>query len=116
MHLRKGTDTTMTTQQTTRDFARLRELGGNPQCTVPDDVRKKKLAFYGSTELKDAGKLKGEAAELQDPAQALKRYTDVIDQIHKDQHSKELLHWILQDELTTIRWVKETCALLNPVQ
>src|SRR5262245_45450207 len=79
--------------------ARLRELGGVPQCTVPDDVRKKKLDFYASTELKDAGKLKGEAADLQDPAQALKRYTDVVDQIHEDQHSKQLLHWILQDEL-----------------
>jgi bacterioferritin (cytochrome b1) len=94
--------------------ARLRELGGVPQCTVPADVRKKKLAFYGSRELKDAGKLKVEAADLEDPAQALKVYTDVVDQIREDLHSKELLHWILQDELNTIRWVKETCALLNP--
>jgi hypothetical protein len=96
--------------------ARLRELGGVPQCTVPSDVRKKKPAFYGSTELKDAGKLKEEAADLQDPVQSLKVYTDVVDQIHEDQHSKELLHWILQDELNTIRWVKETCTLLNPLQ
>jgi bacterioferritin (cytochrome b1) len=96
--------------------ARLRELGGVPQWTVPDDARKKKLAFYASTELKDAGKLKEEAAELQNPARALKRYTDVIDQIHEDQHSKQLLHWIIQDELNTIRWVKETCALLNPTR
>ncbi len=84
-----------------------------PQCTIPPDVRAKKLAFYGSSELKDADKLKIEAADLQDPAQALKVYTDVVDQIREDVLSKELLHWILQDELSTIRWVKETCALLS---
>jgi hypothetical protein len=32
--------------------ARLRELGGVPRWTVPNDVRKNKLAFYASTELK----------------------------------------------------------------
>jgi len=92
---------------------RLRELGGVPRCTVPPEVRKRKLAFYGSTELKDRGKLRDEAAEIGDPVQALKVYTDVIDQIEEDRETKALLHWIIQDELTTIRWVMETSALLN---
>jgi hypothetical protein len=95
---------------------RLRELGGVPRCEIPPDVRKRKLAFYGSTELKDAGKLRDEAAEIGDPATALKRYTDVVDQIRDDVLSKQLLHWILQDEQNTIRWVIETCAILNPAR
>jgi hypothetical protein len=95
---------------------RLRELGGIPRCIVPADVRKRKLAFYGSTELKDAGKLRDEAAEIGDPAQSLKIYTDAIAQIDEDQETKALLHWIVQDELTTIRWVMESCALLNPAR
>jgi hypothetical protein len=95
---------------------RLRELGGVPRCVVPPEVRKRKLAFYGSTELKDAGKLKDEAAEIGDPEQALKVYTDVIDQIDEDQETKALLHWIVEDERTTIRWVMESCARSNPAR
>jgi hypothetical protein len=93
---------------------RLRELGGVPRCQVPTDVRRRKLAFYSSTELKDAGKLKAEAAEIGDPAEALKIYTDVIEQIREDPETSQLLHWIVQDELTTIRWVQESAAALNP--
>jgi hypothetical protein len=93
---------------------RLRELGGKPRCEIPADVRKRKLAFYGSRTLKDAGKLRDEAAEIGDPAKALKRYTDVVDQIRDDVITKQLLHWILQDEQSTIRWVMETAAMLNP--
>lgn len=93
---------------------RLRELGGVPRCQIPADVRKRKLAFYASTKLNDGGKLRDEAAEIGDPAQALRRYTDVVDQIRDDVVTKQLLHWILQDELNTIRWVMETAAMLNP--
>jgi hypothetical protein len=96
--------------------SRLRELGGVPRCEIPADVRKRKLAFYGSTTLKDAGKLRDEAAEIGDPATALRRYTDVVDRIRDDIITKQLLYWILQDELSTIRWVKETAAMLNPVR
>lgn len=92
---------------------RLRELGGVPHCEIPADVRKRKLAFYGSTKLGDAGKLRDEAAEIGDPAKALERYTDVVAQIRDDVITKQLLHWILQDERSTIRWVKQTCAKLN---
>jgi hypothetical protein len=95
---------------------RLRELGGSPKCEIPADVRKRKLAYYGSTKLGDAGKLRDEAAEIGDPAKALRRYTDVVDQIRDDVITKQLLHWILQDERSTIRWAIETAAMLNPAR
>lgn len=96
--------------------ARLRELGGIPQCTMPAERRDQELALYGSTEKKDAEKLLGLTARLTDPKQTLKYITDVIDQIQEDQQSKELLRSLVQDEMSSITWLKEACALLNPAQ
>jgi len=96
--------------------ARLRELGGIPQCTVPTERRDKELAFYASAEKTDAEKLLVATAPLTDPARVLKYITDVVDQIQEDQQSKELLRSLVQDEMSSITWVKEACALLNPAQ
>ncbi len=96
--------------------ARLRELGGVPQCTVPNERREKDMALYASPEKKDAEKLLAINAQITDPAQALKPITDVIDQIQEDQQSKELLRSLVQDEMSSITWLKEACALLNPAQ
>jgi bacterioferritin (cytochrome b1) len=96
--------------------ARLRELGGIPQCTVPAERRDKDLALYASTEKTDAEKLLALTARITDPAQTLKYITDVVDQIQEDQQSKELLRSLVQDEMSSITWLKEACALLNPAQ
>ena len=96
--------------------ARLRELGGIPQCTVPTEQREKELAFYGSAEKNDAEKLRAIESLIANPTQALKFITDVIDQIQEDQQSKELLRSLVQDEMSSITWLKEACALLNPAQ
>jgi len=96
--------------------ARLRELGGIPQCTVPNERREKDMALYASSVKKDAEKLLAVNAQITDPAQTLKFITDVIDQIQEDQQSKELLRSLVQDEMSSITWLKEACALLNPAQ
>jgi len=96
--------------------ARLRELGGIPQCSVPTERRDSELAFYSSTDKNDAEKLLSIASRITDPAQALKYITDVIDQIQEDQQSKELLRSLVQDEISSITWLKEACTLLNPAQ
>lgn len=96
--------------------ARLRELGGIPQCTVPAERRDTEVAFYTSTEKKDAEKLLALTSRVTDPAQALKYITDVVEQIQEDQQSKELLRSLVQDEMSSITWLKEACALLNPAQ
>ena len=95
---------------------RLRELGGIPQCSVPEERRDAELAFYASTEKNDAEKLLSIASRITDPAQALKYITNVIDQIQEDQQSKELLRSLVQDEMSSITWLKEACALLNSAQ
>ncbi|HXG19288.1 MAG TPA: hypothetical protein VNN62_09485 [Methylomirabilota bacterium] len=96
--------------------ARLRELGGIPQCTVPAERRDKDLAFYGSAEKTDAEKLLALTSRITDPAQTLKYITDVIDQIRDDQQSKELLRSLVQDEYSSIAWLQEACAVLNPAR
>src|SRR5262249_3543820 len=96
--------------------ARLRELGGIPQCSVPAERREKELALYASADKTDAEKLLAATARLTDPAQTLKYITSVIDQIQDDQQSKELLRSLVQDEMSSITWLKEACTLLNPAQ
>jgi len=95
---------------------RLRELGGIPQCTVSAERRGKDLALYASKEKTDAEKLLALTAGLTDPARTLKYITSVIDQIQEDQQSKELLRSLVQDEMSSVAWLKEACALLNPAQ
>ena len=95
---------------------RLRELGGIPQCSVSAERREQDLAFYASTEKTDAEKLLTVASRITDPAQTLKYITSVIDQIQEDQQSKELLRSLVQDEMSSITWLKEACALLNPAK
>ncbi len=93
--------------------ARLRELGGVPQCTVPTERREKELQFYASAEKKDSEKLQSIAARIKDPAQVLKPITDVIDQIQEDQQSKELLRTLIDDEMSSIKWLLQACQTLS---
>ena len=93
--------------------ARLRELGGVPQCTVPQERRDKELPFYASAEKKDLEKLQSIASRLTDPAAALKSITDVIAQIKDDQQSKELLKSFVDDEMSSIKWLLEACQTMS---
>ncbi len=93
--------------------ARLRELGGVPQCTVPVERREKELQFYASAEKKDLEKLQSIAARIKDPAQVLKPITDVIDQIQDDQQSKELLRTLIDDEMSSVKWLLQACQTLS---
>lgn len=95
---------------------RLRELGGIPQCTISAERREHDLALYASAEKTDAEKLFALTSRITDPAQTLQYITSVVDQIQEDQQSKELLRSLVQDELSSITWLKEACALLNPAR
>jgi hypothetical protein len=93
--------------------ARLRELGGVPQCTVPTQQREKEMAVYASKEKKDVEKLQYVASQIPDLPKVLKFITDVIDQIQEDQQSKELLRSLVQDEMSSGQWLLEANQLLN---
>jgi hypothetical protein len=93
--------------------ARLREIGGIPQCTVPTERRDKELPFYASTEKKDLDKLQSIASRIKEPATIFKPITDAIAQIKEDQHSKEMLRSFLDDEMSSTRWLLEACETLS---
>jgi Mn-containing catalase len=92
---------------------RLRELGGSPQCTVPAERREKELPFFASTDSNDIEKLQSIASQLKDPAESLKPLTDAIDQIQDDQHSKELLGSLIDDEMSSVKWLMGACETLS---
>jgi hypothetical protein len=93
--------------------ARLRELGGIPQCTVPTERRDKELPFYASTDKKDIEKLQSIASRIKEPAALFKPITDAIAQIKEDQQSKELLRSFLDDEMSSTKWLLEACETLS---
>ena len=92
---------------------RLRELGGSPQCSVPAERREKELPFFASTDSNDIEKLQSIASQLKDPVEILKPLTDAIDQIQDDQHSKELLGSLVDDELSSVKWLMGACETLS---
>ena len=93
--------------------ARLKELGGGVQCSVPTEQRQKEMAVYAATDKTDAEKLGYVADQIQDLPKALKFITDVIDQIEDDQQTKELLRSMVQDEMSSGQWLLEANDLLN---
>ena len=93
--------------------ARLRELGGIPQCAVPAERRDKELPFYASTEKKDVEKLQSIASRIKEPAAIFKPITDAIAQIKEDQQSKELLRSFIDDEMSSTKWLLEACETLS---
>ena len=93
--------------------ARLRELCGIPQCTVPAERRDKEVPFYASTEKKDLDKLQSIASRIKEPATIFKPITDAIAQIKDDQQSKELLRSFLDDEMSSTKWLLEACETLS---
>ena len=93
--------------------ARLGELGGDPQCTVPTERRDKELPYFADANKTDLEKLQSIAAQLSDPAAALKPLTDAIAQIQDDQHSRELLSSLVDDEMSSVKWLLSTCETLS---
>lgn len=94
--------------------ARLRELGGTPQCT-PAPERVRDLAYYSSSAHSDLDKLGKIAARLQDPEKVLAFLTQAIAQIEQDHDTAALLRTILEDERASIGWFVDTWKALAAV-
>jgi bacterioferritin (cytochrome b1) len=93
--------------------ARLRELGGTPQCEVPEN-RLAELDYYGSTDHSDIDKLGKLAARVQEPDKVLHFLTTAIEQIDDDQDTRELLATILDDERSSLQWITSSWERLQP--
>jgi predicted TIM-barrel fold metal-dependent hydrolase len=83
------------------------------KAAVPMARREKQISLYTSPEKGDLEKLQKAVGWIKDPAEAIKPLTDVIDLIEDDQQSKQMLRTIIDDELATIKWFRETLTLLS---
>ena len=95
--------------------ARLRELGGTPQCEVPQE-RLADMSYYGSEDHSDLDKLGRIASRLQEPEKVLQFLTQAIEQIEDDRDTRELLATTLDDERSTIQWVLASWEDLQQTQ
>ena len=95
---------------------RLRALGGVPQAVVAAERREKEIPFFGSAERSDVEKLQVLANLFGDPEEFLKPITELIETIHEDQQSKELLRTIVDDERATIKWQVEMYERLHTAE
>ena len=96
--------------------ARLRELGGSPQATIPDKQRHQSVALFASAERSDIEKLHALADLFAEPADFLQPITDLIEEIQEDQLSKELLRTIIDDERMSIQWLVNAYHTLNEAE
>ncbi len=93
---------------------RIGELGGTPRFETPKELRDAAIKQSGSTEKSDAQKIAEFVAAFPDIDAALKPIYDFADKLDGDQETQFLLRTIAQDERSTLEFLTEACALLNP--
>ena len=93
---------------------RIKALGGSPEYEVPDALHDAVMSGAASTAKSDAEKVKEFVAQFPDIDKALKPIYDIADKLDDDQETQSLLRTIAQDERSTLEFLNEACALLNP--
>lgn len=96
--------------------ARLRELGGAPQVELPTELRERQMKDAGDPSKSDAQKLLEFVQRFPDADAALKPIYEMADRLDGDAETQYLLRAIAQDERSTLEFLKDACALLNPTQ
>lgn len=94
--------------------ARLKELGAAPSFEIPDAFHERTMRDAADASKSDARKVADFVARFPDIELALKPIHDVIEQLQDDDETRFLLQTIAQDERSTLVWLQEACALLNP--
>ncbi len=96
-----------------RVFAkRLAELGGQQRADITEDGRKF-TAYLGDPSIPDNVKLLKFVERVGKPEEAIKPICDFAELIKEDLGTKEALRLFAEDEMSTARWLYESCAILN---
>ena len=90
---------------------RLKELGGTPSAKLADDTENGFMQLYGSSELSDAEKLE-RLCGSPDVERALQGLEDKAARLGDDEETQSLVRTILQDERSSVSFLKEAHALL----
>ncbi len=91
---------------------RLAELGAEPRATLTEGGRKLRLQL-ADPNVPDAEKLLFFTREVGSPEEAVKPICELAALIKEDLSTKEALRLFAEDELSTVKWLWESCAALN---
>jgi rubrerythrin len=91
---------------------RLRELGAEARAKV-SPAGQKIRECASDPKLTDAAKLMRLEAALGEPESLIRPIFEFADSIRQDLDTKEALKLFAEDELSTAKWLKNTCAALN---
>jgi hypothetical protein len=92
---------------------RLKELGGSPTFEVPEAVYESAMKGAASTDASDAKKLLDFTAQFPDIDAALAPIAEMADRLDDDPETQSLLRTIMQDERSTLVFLRDACAQLN---
>jgi len=96
-----------------RIFAqRVAELGGEQRATTTEEGRKF-CAYLGDPNIPDNEKLLKITGNLGKPEDAIKPICEFAELIKEDVESREALRLFAEDELSTTKWLYESCVALN---
>lgn len=92
---------------------RLKELGGSPQFELPEGEQERFLTQFGGTQCSDAEKVAALVEEFGDIDRALEPLVTFTNRLDNDQETQFLMRTILQDEHSSVAFLKDACKLLN---
>ncbi len=96
-----------------RVFAkRLAELGGEQRADITEEGRKF-TAYLGDPNIPDNVKLLKFVERVGKPEDAIKPICEFAELLKDDLGTKEALRLFAEDELSTAKWLYESCAALN---
>jgi hypothetical protein len=96
-----------------RIFAqRLAELDGETRATATEDGRKF-TAYLGNRTIPDNEKLLSFTKRVGKPEDAIKPICEFAELLKEDLSTKEALRLFAEDELSTAKWIWDSCATLN---
>jgi len=96
-----------------RVFAqRVAELGGEQRAGTTEEGRKF-CAYLSDPNIPDTEKLLKITGTIGKPQDAIKPICEFADLIKEDIQTKEALRLFAEDELSTTKWLYESCAALN---
>jgi hypothetical protein len=96
-----------------RVFAyRVAELGGEHRATRTEAGRKS-IAYFGNPSIPDNEKLLRFTSDVGKPEDAIKPICEFAELLKEDLSTKEALRLFAEDELSTAKWLWDSCAALN---
>ena len=93
---------------------RVKELGGSCSFEIPEAIHDVTMKGAADPDKSDAQKVLEFVKQFPDVDQALKPIYDLANRLDHDQETQSLLRTIAQDERSTLEFLGEACALLNP--